>query len=701
MSKHLEFTVSDEGIGAICLNHQDKDVNILSEDLLRELASLIERVQIQGNLRCLIFYSAKKDFSLGADISVIKRFHNVEEATNGARQMQQIYDAIENLPIPTICAIHGQCLGGGLELALSCNYRVATDASETKFGFPEIQIGLIPGAGGTQRATKLIGIQKSLDLILTGKRIASRQALKIGLIDKCVHPNILMQEAAKFHTSPKAQPIGRDLIFKLLEGTKPGRAIIHRKALEEINKNTKGFYPAPHKALEAIFYARDHKLTDGLVKEAALFGELAMTSVSKSLIHVFEATTQIKKHPLAQSEESVTPIHTVGVIGSGLMGGGIALTSADKGFKVRLLDTNAESLGVALKKADQYFRTQVSRKRIKAFESVKKWFRISPCLDIKEFKDCELVIEAVPERLGLKQKLIAQIEDIGKGNIIFATNTSAIPIHKIAEKAAQASKVIGLHFFSPVEKMPLLEIVVTDKTDRQVIKRCVNYGKQIGKQTIIVQDGPGFYTTRALAFYLAEAVAMICEGANIEQLDNALTSYGFPVGPVTLMDEVGLDVGLHVLETMNDAFPDRIDVPRGIREVVNRNFLGKKNGLGFYRYEEGKRVGPNTEVLGILESGNQNFASELMAQRCVAIFNNEVARCLEEKVLYSPYDGDVGAIFGLGFPPFLGGPFKAMDDQGLRNVVEQLRAFEDSFGDRFRPCQLLTSMAEKNETFYD
>lgn len=702
-------------VAVVTIGKEDKEVNTLSKDVVLELNSTLDVLRSNEKLSGVIFASNKKDFIVGADINDIASLKTAEEATFAASQLSAVLQKITDLPVPSVAAIHGQALGGGLELALACTWRIATQNDRTKLALPEIQLGLIPGAGGTQRLPRLIGIQKALDLILTGKRLSGKKAEKIGLIDACVPDNLLIIEAQKLAvkkrveqkniTEIKPGKIASDLPKWATEGNPIGRRVMAKKARDMIQQKTKGFYPASFKALEAVFEGYEASLAKGLEIESKLFGQLVITRESKSLIHLFHATTALKKHRFKNASKAKfgeSPATKLGIIGAGFMGAGIATVAADREMNVRLSDPNKDALGRALKHSYEYFKKKSDRKKIKTFQVDQKMAHLSPGLSPQGFNQCDIIIEAVFEDLPLKQRLLKDIESHSSENVIFASNTSAIPIKKIADIASRPENVIGMHFFSPVEKMPLLEVVVTDKTAPWVTDRVVELGQNLGKQVIVVKDGPGFYTTRALSFYLNEGAAILMDGAPIELVDKALTDFGFPVGPLTLIDEVGIDVGMHVLETMQQAFPSRIDPPRGLIPVADNGRLGRKNNKGFYVYENGKKGKADESIYQLIgvEPNSEKIQVREIVDRCLLQFVNESVRCLEEGILDSPGDGDVGAVFGLGFPPFLGGPFKYVDLVSAEDVVSRLRALEDKYGDRFKPADLLVKYAKEKQLFF-
>lgn len=702
-------------VAVVIFDRPDLEVNTLGEKPLRELNDLLDGFATDSALAGVVFASGKRDFIVGADINEISGMTSAEQAAHGARQMQTILQKIADLKVPTVAAIQGQCLGGGMELSLACTWRVASNDPKTKMGLPEIQLGLIPGAGGTQRLPRLVGIQSALDLILTGKRLTGKKAEKIGLVDLCVPEQQLRAQAIRMATLKRtgnrrisdisAGKLASDLPKWATEGNPIGRKLIQKKAREMVEEKTKGFYPASFKALEAVFDGFELSLAKGLELEANLFGQLAVTRESRSLVHLFHATNSLKKHRFkgaARERFGKKKVEQVGLIGAGFMGAGIATVLADRGTKVFYSDPNRESVGRALKHSRDYFKKKLEKRRLKSFEVSQKMAHLSPALDPRGFQFTDIVVEAVFEDVKLKQKLLMQVEAICGDDFIFASNTSALPIAEIAAAAKKPERVIGMHFFSPVEKMPLLEVVVTDKTADWVADRTIELGMDMGKQVIVVKDGPGFYTTRALSFYLNEASSLLLEGVPIEQIDQAMTDFGFPVGPITLIDEVGIDVGMHVLDTIQKAFPERMLPAEGLQPVADSGRLGRKNNKGFYLYEGGKKGRPDPQVYELLgiQKGGDKVSSDEIVDRCLLLFVNESVRCLEDGILNSAYDGDVGAVFGLGFPPFWGGPFKYVDLVGTKSVVERLKKLADKHGKRFEPANMLVRNAESGKKFF-
>lgn len=708
---NFQLTDREDKVKVLTFDRQDNKMNILSSAVLLELEKILDDLANDDSCRGLVFISGKTDqFIVGADINEIDNMSTPEEAIRCCQQMEKIISKLASFSFPTVSAVHGQCLGGGLELILCCTYRIASDSLLTKFAAPEIKLGLIPGAGGTQRLPRLIGIIAGLDMILTGRNYLSKKAVRVGLVDAVVPQSILLDVACQYALKSGGKKRSPHLIKKLvpqlvLEKNVLGRKMVARKAREGVTKKTKGFYPAAYKALEAVVDGLEMPLAKGLLLEANLFSQLVCTRECQSLIHLFKATTNLKKNPhldKGQAKFGERGIEQIGVIGAGFMGSGLTTLTVDRGCNVLISDPDTKAIAKLLQHASSYFSKQVQRRRLKKFQHPQKLAMISPATTIVGFNTCDLVIEAVYEDLELKRQLVAEFERRVADDRIFASNTSALPISKIAEGAQHPERIIGMHFFSPVEKMPLLEIVVTKKTAPWVISRAVEFGQMLNKQVIIVQDRPGFYTTRVLAFFLSEALKVLAEGCPIEDIDQALTDFGFPVGPMTLIDEVGIDIGLHVLETL--AKQQMLDKPDYLDRLIEQGYLGRKSGKGFYRYRDGKKLTADDNIYSIIKPQDTfpsaNEARDLITDRCLLLFVNEAVKCLDEQIIDSALAGDVGAVFGLGFPPFWGGPFKYIDHVGCQSIVQNLNILRDKHGERFTPAPRLLKMADHSEKFF-
>jgi 3-hydroxyacyl-CoA dehydrogenase/enoyl-CoA hydratase/3-hydroxybutyryl-CoA epimerase len=704
MSEAPAFTraMGTDGVLVLTLDVPGEKVNTLGRSLIDGFEALLAEVEADASVRALVVRSGKPDsFVAGADIKDFTLIHTAEEGEALSRRGHAIFDRVERARVPIVAAIHGQCLGGGTELALACRYRVATDDPKTALGLPEVMLGLLPGAGGTQRLPRLVGLATALDLVLTGRNLKAAKALRVGLVDEVCPAPILLDVArraavrlADGELSPEREGIG--LREQLL------RPIIFNKARASVIKKTGGHYPAPLEAIEVVRQGTATTFAEGLKLEAAAFGRLAVTDVSRSLVAVFFATQGIKKDAGYAAGTPSVDVEKLGVLGAGLMGAGIAAAGAEAGVPVRLKDATAEALGRGLKYARGVFEERLKRRSLTRLELEKRMDRISPTLDYGGFRRADLVIEAVFEDLDLKRRVLAEAEAATRDECVFAANTSSIPIGEIACGCRRPAQVLGMHFFSPVNKMPLLEVIVTGQTAPPALATAVRFGRRLGKHVIVVRDGPGFYTTRALAAYMNEASWLLEEGAAIESLDSAMIAFGFPVGPVTLLDEVGIDVAAKVAKVMERHFGERVASPPSMARVLADGRQGRKNRRGFYTYGEGRKKHVDASVYGFLPegAGRRVFEPRVVQERLVLRFLNESALCLQEGILRSPRDGDVGGIFGLGFPPFLGGPFRHLDRLGARAAVDTLERLHGTHGARFAHAPLLLDMAREGRTFH-
>jgi 3-hydroxyacyl-CoA dehydrogenase/enoyl-CoA hydratase/3-hydroxybutyryl-CoA epimerase len=696
----------DDGVAVIHIDVPGESMNTLKASFADEVSEVLGQLEQLSTLKGVVIISDKPgSFVAGADISMISACENAADAESLARQGQAMFDRIEQLKVPVVAAIDGACLGGGLELALACHYRICTDSEKTALGLPEVQLGLLPGSGGTQRLPRLIGIQKALPLILAGKQLRPKQAKKQGIVDDVVPASILLEAAVEkaLNSKPKVQKVHHSLLNKGLEGTSFGRGIIFKKAREQAQAKAKGNYPAIDAIIDTISYGADHGFQEGLQYEARQFGMLAMTPESKQLRGIFFATTAMKKETGA-GETKPAQVTRVGVLGGGLMGGGIAyVTAAKAGIPVRIKDIAEPGIVHAMKYSYDLLNKKVKRKHMRRAELEKTMLRLSGTLDYSGFERTDVVIEAVFEDLELKQKMVADVEEHALEHTIFATNTSSLPITQIAAKAKRPENVIGLHYFSPVDKMPLAEIITHAKTSDETIATTVSLAKKQGKTPIVVKDGAGFYVNRILAPYMNEAARLVLGGEPIEVVDKALVKFGFPVGPMKLMDEVGIDVAAKVAPIMANELGDRFRAPDAFGKLLDDDRKGKKNKKGFYAYS-GKKPGKEVDssvysLLGV--QPNAQLSAKEIARRTVFLMLNEAVYCLAEGIIRSPRDGDIGAIFGIGFPPFRGGPFRYMDSLGCAEVVGQLRGYAKEHGERYEPAPLLVEMANEGRSFYN
>ncbi len=714
------------GIAVITIDLPNEPVNKFNRQVKDEFVALFDRLERDLNVRAAVLISGKKDsFIAGADIDEFLELKSAAEAERLSHEGQLLLDSIHEQRTPLVMAIHGACMGGALELSLAAHYRIATDHPKTVLALPEVQIGLIPGAGGTQRLPRLIGVRAALDMILTGKNIRAKKAMQIGLVDELVHPSILrkiaIQRAQELADGTvKHQKHKGGMTGFLLDENPAGRRVVLKKAREETLKKTRGNYPAPIAAIDAVEAGYKGGPSHGYRTESRLFGEMAMTDVCRQLIHIFFATTALKKDPgvpvlPGSPPPTITPVEKLGILGAGFMGAGIASVAIQQGTLVRMKDADHLRVAKGFAAVRDVVKERLTKRQITRVQFSDTMSLLGGTIDYSGFGNVDLVIEAVFEDVNVKHEVLREVEAELKPSAIFASNTSTIPISQIATASERPERVIGMHFFSPVHKMPLLEVIEADATDVNVVASVVAFGKKLGKTVIVVHDGPGFYVNRILTPYINEAGRMLDQGAAIDAIDNAMLDFGFPVGPITLIDEVGLDVGAKAGKIMYGAFGERFALPSSMQAVVQAGRYGRKSKKGFYLYdEEGRKGEVDQSVYALLAPAAREttstsasatdtraqFSAAEIQQRTVLPMLNEAARCLAENVIRSPRDGDVGAVYGFGFPPFRGGPFRYMDTIGVAELVKRLEDLNDRFPGRFEPADILVQMARRGDKFY-
>lgn len=710
MTKLTHFRLErNHDVAVVTFDRVDDAFNTLGPAIFEDFNSFIEELEADDAIHGVVLTSGKADFVVGADIRWFATLDAAEQAAAAIAAGQAMFNRLEALHArhgkAVVVAIHGSALGGGLELSLCGSSRIASDHARTRLGQPEVQLGLIPAGGGTQRLPRLIGLANALDLILTGKPANARKALKLGLVDAVVPAEILLQtaidQARLGKTPPRRKRISAEALqAAALEKNRAGRAIVFGQAKKKVLSETKGNYPAPLLALEAVRIGLENGVAAGLEAEARFFGDLVVSSESQALRSIFFSQRAVEKETF--SDAAPTAVRKVAILGGGLMGGGIAAVSAaNAGATVRIKEIDAAGVGRGLAYVGRHLAGRVKRRRLTPFEAEQAMLRVTGSDRWVGFGDADLVIEAVFEDLETKREMLRQVEAIVGPDTVFASNTSSLPIGSIAEASSRPETVLGMHYFSPVEKMPLLEVVVTPRTSAAATATAVEFGRRQGKTVIVVNDGTGFYTSRVLGPYSNEAMFLLDEGAGIDDIDTAMTAWGFPVGPLLLADEVGIDVGAKISKIMVEAFGGRMQGPAVMGGLVTDDRKGRKNGRGFYRYDkDGKRGGADESLYGALGlAARRPVAPEEIQLRLALQFVNEAARCLEEGILRSARDGDIGAVFGVGFPPFRGGPFFWMDTVGPSCIVEQLEGYRKIHGDRFAPAAILVEAARSGTRF--
>lgn len=689
------FSVKDR-IGTLLFNQPDSEVNILTSANLALLDAELDNLAKRRDFDAVVIASAKpRIFIAGADIREIEGIASKEDAFQKAQIGKAIFKKLEDLTVPTVCVINGACLGGGAEVALACRYRVASFSPEVKIGLPEVNLGILPGFGGSVRLPRLIGLLKALPLLLSGRIVSAEEALKLGIVDKLFPEQTLLEEAASFARRPSRK--GRRQSW-FLEGTPVGRAIVLSKAEKDVLKKTKGHYPAPLEILKLLRCTAGDCSEGAYRKESEHFSKLALTAVSKNLIQVFFLSEKYKKKRWTSSAVSADGVRRCGVIGAGVMGGGIAQLVSYRDVPVRVKDVQEKALSGALKEASSLYHSALKKRKIKKNEIENKMSLISVGLTTAGLRRCDMIIEAVVEDLGIKQKVFRELSELTGPETILASNTSSLPVTRMAEDCRYPERILGLHFFNPVNRMPLVEVIRAAQSSADAIERTVLFARRLGKTAIVVEDRPGFLVNRLLLPYMNEAAYLLQEGLAPERVDAVAERFGMPMGPVELVDQVGIDVGWKVAHVLEESFGERMKVAAILEKAKQKGFLGKKSGKGFYIYgQKSKAVNPE-----IVSGGkNSGVSDEDAEKRMMFVMINEAARCLEEKVVDSAATVDIGMMMGAGFPPFRGGLLRYADSVGAAGIVKDLERFQKTVDTkRFEPCAYLKALAAGKKGFY-
>lgn len=712
MESPIRYEIREDCIAVVTFDLPGEKVNKLTSQVMERFSEVINEISGNQSVQAIIINSAKPGvFIAGADIREIEGIRDPKAGEELARKGQLILDRLESLPFPVIAAIDGVCLGGGMELALACHYRVISDDPKTVLGQPEVKLGIIPGFGGTQRLPRLVGIQKGMEMILTGKNIYPKKALKIGLADDMAPKEILMEAAVQFAGKvmgpdwrrPSGMHRKRDLLETLLETTSAGRKFLFKQARVQTMKESRGHYPAPLKALEAMEQGMLQGMEHGLAIEAGFLGETSVTQVSKNLIRVFYLQEEFKKDPgVASSGITPLPVRKAGMVGAGVMGGGIAELFAEKEIPVRMKDIHPDAVAGGLGAAYKVLSKKKAKRIISRTEMDRKFGMISGTTDYTGFRHADLVVEAVLEKMDVKKQVLRETEEKTSPQTIFATNTSSLSVTQLAGASARPDKVVGMHFFNPVDKMPLVEVIRGEQTSDETVATIVALSKKLGKTPIVVRDGEGFLVNRILMPYLNEGALLLEEGVDIKTVDRLMLEFGMPMGVFILLDQIGMDVALKVAGILHEAYGDRMRPSVILPKMVEAGRLGKKNGKGFYAYKGKERaVSPETLSLisGVRKGGSPLLEKEISG-RLILTMINEAAMILSQGIADRPSVVDAGMIFGTGFPPFHGGLLRYADHLGLEKIRTDLEGFAGRFGDRFKPADLIVDMAGKKEQFY-
>ena len=703
-TQNIDRILDGDGICILNFDRANSSANILDRATLLELDSHLDAIEHTPDLRGVIIASAKESiFIAGADVHALAGMADQPAAApasgpdgsggiDGAlRELiqlgQGVFNRLASLNVPTVAAIHGACVGGGYELALACRYRIATPEKATKIGLPEVLLGILPAWGGSTRLPRLIGIPKALEIILAGKTLPANRASKLGMIDEVV-PRARLMEVARGRIMKPVKPHRPSL---RVSNNAISAMLIRTRVTRDLAGKTRGNYPAPFEALDVVTHGVSLPLEKSLDREREAILRLSRTEACHNLLRLFLLKERAKK-----SHGGVTPTTRASVIGAGVMGAGIAQWLSAKGLSVILRDVSLDQLVRGMATISSLYEDAVKRHHMTALEARDGKDRIFAAATDIPMRDVDLVIEAATEKLHLKQDIFRSLAARSGSQTILATNTSALSVTEIAAATNAAERVVGLHFFNPVHRMELVEVVAGEKTSPEVVSRVTEFARRVGKVPVVVRDNPGFVVNRILMPYLVEAVRLFDVGASAHDIDEAMLDFGMPMGPLRLLDEVGLDVAAHVVSTLAAKFGERVTAPALIEKMIGAGMLGKKAGRGFYDYTHDK---PNHE-LDVMRSVHRHahFTHDELTRRMSLLMINEAARCVEEKVA-SIADIDLAMVLGTGFAPFHGGPLRYADTLGIPNVVAEMEKLATT-EPRFTPCKLLKQMAEGNGLFF-
>ncbi len=697
------------GIAHLVMDDPARKLNVLDEGALGSLEQALTQLEAHAELSGIILRSGKPgSFIAGADVDAIGAITDSGRVRALVRRGHAAFSRLAALRVPTVAAIEGVCLGGGLEMALACDSRVAAE-EETQIGMPEVLLGIIPGFGGTARLPRLVGLSAALDLILTGRTLDAKRAEKLGLIAKAAPAAWLLEAAEKRLGEIARRPAGRrrdafrprSVTQRLLDANYFGRAIVLQQARAGMLRRTGGHYPAPLAAIETIERGLDLPVQRALVYEENAIVPLVVGAVCKNLVRVFLLSEDARRRsPVADESLQPAPVARLALAGAGVMGGGIAELASRFGLEVRLRDVRPEALQKGLQTVRAVLDERGRSRRTPGREKDGQMARILPALELTGVRHADVAIEAVVEDLDVKRRVFAELEVRLPGAAILATNTSSLSVDALADGLQHPARFVGLHFFNPVHRMPLVEVVRGAKTSDATLVTAVALARRLGKTPVVVRDSPGFVVNRILMPYLREAMHLLEEGHDLQAVDRAMRRFGMPMGPFEVLDEVGLDVAKKVAGVLSAAFPARMQSAPLLDRLVSAGRLGRKCGLGFYRHAGRTRTAdPALRALLALPALRTGTTPGQLTERMVLAMVNEGARCVEDGIIADAGQVDLAMIFGAGFPPFRGGVLRHADALGLPHVVSRLRALRAEKGGRFEPCALLVTLAESGGAF--
>lgn len=698
-ARNLRRSLREDGIYVLTFDRPGSSANIFDRATLEELRQELDFIAGAPEVKGVILISAKPAiFIAGVDLRQMTENTPLAEIRDLLEFGQTQISRLTDLKVPTVAAIHGAAMGGGCEISLACDYRLAAADRTTKIGLPETNLGLLPAWGGATRLPRLIGLPKALDFILAGKTVSARQALKLGLVDDVVPAERLLRAAVdKIHAGKPHRPAHR-LVNHPLTAT-----VLAMRLRRRLLRKTRGHYPAVLKVLDVMTRGIGRRISHSLALEREGILELVQTDACHNLIRTFFLQERAKKRTVEGWTPAVEPkrVARTAVIGAGVMGAGIAQWLSARGLPVILRDVNLEQVAKGMAGITGIYRDGLKRHVFTAQEARDGLDRVSPAPAEVSLRHVDLVIEAAVENLELKKKIFQRLDELAGDETILATNTSALPVSELAAATRHPERVLGLHFFNPVHRMQLVEIVAARQTAPEMLQRAVRFTQHIGKLPVVVQDSPGFLVNRILMPYLVEAGNMFAHGASLADLDEAMLDFGMPMGPMRLLDEVGVDVALHVAQTLAAGFGDRLKAPALLDQMAKAGLLGRKSGRGFYLYDPAKPPRPNPAAPALVQDRTAGGLTRAeLQERMVFLMVNEAARCLEEQIVTAPADVDFAMIMGTGFAPFRGGPLRYADRIGAEKLAGAMEILADCGATQFQPCERLRNLARNGTKFY-
>jgi len=711
--------IDRDGIGWITFDDPDRSMNVLTEAVMLRFGEVLDEVRKavrEDRVRGVVIHSTKDGaFIAGADVDAIGALEDPIVAKKQIGLGQSIYNDLASISVPTLAAIDGVCMGGGVEMALACDYRILSDSPKTTLGLPEVQLGLLPAWGGTTRLPRLIALRDALDLLLRGNPIGAKKAQRVGLATKVVPAELFRDEVRAFtravvEGSAVKSPRKGKLLDRLLSGTPPGRRVVLYLARKNVLEKTGGHYPAPLRIIDVLERNLGGSVSDSLEAEAEAAAELVVSPVCKNLIHIFHMRQAARRGTGLAPGAAVepTPVRSLGVLGAGVMGGGIAHLAASRGVVSYMKDVQHDAVMSGLRHAQDLIGKSVSRHKISAREGERQMERISGGVEYHGLSSSDLVVEAVVEKLSVKRQVLAEIERHVSDGCVITTNTSSLSVDEMADALERPERFGGMHFFNPVHRMPLVEVIRGSGTSDHAVATIYRLALDLGKVPVVVRDGPGFLVNRVLGPYLNEAGFLLQDGYSVTTIDRVATDFGMPMGPLRLIDEVGIDVSRHAGQALHEALGDRLAPSPVLVELGETERLGRKGGRGFYVYDKGRERGVDASIYAELRSLSAPKAEgdateedeQVIRRRLLLAMIDEAARILDDGIVKTAGDVDLAMIMGTGFPPFRGGLLRFADAVHPRGLLDRIERLREEHGRRFEPSALIVRLAEDDETFY-